>query len=353
MNRRVVMWVVVFLLAACAPTRAVFQIGPGTDAEGQPIVWPSAPEVPRFMYLGELTGERNFHREGEQAGQPAGHWWKWLVGFGEDQYVPLELQRPQSGLVDESGRIYVTDSSKQAVFVFDEINGELLVWDVAEPQAKFVSPAGIVLGNAGEILVADAELGVVERLRNDGAPLGTIGRGILKRPIGLARDPVNKRLYVADARAHDIKVFDDGGKLLKTIGRRGSGVGEFNFPTYLAFAKEKLYVTDSMNNRVQIFEAGGKPIGVFGQRGLFIGNLVRPKGVAVDDEGNIYVIESYYDHMLVFDSAGELLLAIGGTGKDVGHFYLPAGIWMDRNNRVFVADMFNGRIAVFQFLGGS
>ena len=87
-------------------------------------------------------------------------------------------------------------------------------------------------------------------------------------------------------------------------------------------------------------------------RGLYVGNLVRPKGVAADDEGNIYVIESMHDTLLVFDRQGRLLISIGGTGQDVGRFYLPAGVWVDRHNRVFIADMYNGRVAVFQFLGG-
>jgi DNA-binding beta-propeller fold protein YncE len=90
----------------------------------------------------------------------------------------------------------------------------------------------------------------------------------------------------------------------------------------------------------------------FGAPGLYVGNLVRPKGVAVDNEGHVYVIESYFDHLLVFSRSGEYLLPIGGTGQETGRFFLPAGVWVDARNRVFVADMFNGRVMVFQFLGG-
>ena len=90
----------------------------------------------------------------------------------------------------------------------------------------------------------------------------------------------------------------------------------------------------------------------FGQRGLYLGNLVRPKGVAVDSEGNVYVVESYYDSLLVFSTRGEFLLPIGGTGTATGRFYLPAGVWVDARNRVHIADMFNGRVVLFQFLGG-
>jgi DNA-binding beta-propeller fold protein YncE len=114
-----------------------------------------------------------------------------------------------------------------------------------------------------------------------------------------------------------------------------------------------LYVTDTMNSRIQVFSAEGEVLTrKFGARGLYLGNLVRPKGVAVDGEGNVYVIESYYDSLLVFSGRGEFLLPIGGTGKATGRFYLPSGVWVDTKNRVYVADMFNGRVVLFQFLGG-
>jgi DNA-binding beta-propeller fold protein YncE len=104
---------------------------------------------------------------------------------------------------------------------------------------------------------------------------------------------------------------------------------------------------------VQVFDPDGRVLEVFGERGLYVGNLARPKGVAVDDEGNVYVVESFYDHLLVFDPSGRFLLPVGGTGHAPGQFYLPAGVWIDSRNRVYVADMFNGRVSIFQFLGGS
>ena len=264
------------------------------------------------------------------------------------------MHRPQSGVVDAAGRIYVTDAANAAVYVFDRVAGELQVWDQAEGLANFVSPVGIALGSGGDILVADSQLGIVARLDASGSPRRSIGRGLLTRPSGLAYDPLGKRLYVSDTGAHDIKVFDDEGRLLKSIGRRGEEKGEFNFPTHLAFAGGELYVTDTMNSRIQVLSDEGAVVKMsFGALGTSVGNLVRPKGVAVDSEGNIYVIESLNDHLLVFNRGGELLLAIGGGGRDMGRFDLPAGVWTDSGNRVFVADMFNARVAIFQFLGGS
>lgn len=343
----------VLAIAACATEqmRAELVIG-GGDAAAKLQLWPAPPDVPRYMYAGELTGEANFRRP-EQDNGGFGGLLRWIAGIVAGDAAPVVLQRPQHGVVDDRGRIYVTDASRQAVFVFDQQAGELLVWDKADGLRGFVAPAGIALGSNGEVLVTDAELGLVARLDRTGNPVGQIGKGLLKRPTGIARDPQRRLIYVADTYAHDVKVFDDEGRLVNLIGRRGEAPGEFNYPVYLAFARGELYVTDTMNSRVQVFSADGDVLQrQFGSRGLYVGNLVRPKGVAVDHEGNVYVMESYYDHLLVFDRLGRFLMAIGGTGTGIGKFFLPAGVWTDRRGRIFIADMFNGRVVVFQFLGG-
>lgn len=343
------------LLTGCAgvePVRGEMRYGMADAPEGTRLLWPQAPEVPRFLYAGTLTGEQNFRRGG---GEPSKlrNFGRWLVGLDDKPPSPLVLQRPAALIGDEHGRLFVSDTSRQAVFVFDEQAGALQLWEHAEGLLNFVAPSGLALGPNGGLFVADAELGFVVRLGATGEPRGVIGRGLLKRPTGLARDPREGLLFVADTYAHDIKVFDDAGTLVRVIGTRGDGDGEFNFPTHLAFAGGELYVTDTLNSRVQVFSTTGELLNRrFGQRGLYLGNLVRPKGVAVDGEGNVYVVESYHDSLLVFSARGEFLLPIGGTGTSTGRFYLPSGVWVDAKNRVYVADMFNGRVVLFQFLGG-
>lgn len=338
----------------CAGTRerATLHLGIEDAPEGRNLLWPAPPEVPRLQYAGQLLGESNFRTPGERKGGVTSVL-RWLVGLDERSDKPLVLQRPQSGTVDSQGRILVTDASRQAVFAFDVVAGEVRVWDRASAASGFVAPIGVAIGHDDEVLVTDAELGFVVRLDRTGKPIGSIGKGILKRPTGIARDAERGVLYVADTRAHDIKLFDDAGRLIDRIGHAGTGDGEFNAPTHIAFHAGALYVTDSLNNRVQVFDRDTHaPSRRIGKRGLYVGNLVRPKGVAADAEGNVYVIEGYYDFLLVYNSAGEFLMPVGGTGQGTGNFFLPAGVWSDANNRIYVADMFNGRVVVFQFLGG-
>jgi len=347
------------LLAACAGTgeKAVLQMraGDAPNADNRRIMFPpdSSDEVPRYIYLGQLVGEANFVTA-EPKKDTFGGILRWLAGLLAGDDKPIVLQRPQSGVVDEQGRILVTDISRQAVFVFDEVQGKLVLWEKASGLQNFVAPLGIALGANGEVYVADPELGYVARLDRNGNTLAPIGKNVLERPTGIAYDPVRHRLYVADTRASDIKVFDANGVLIEVFGKRGDGVGELSFPTFLALHDGALYVSDTMNARVQVLSADtGAYLSTIGARGMYVGNLVRPKGIGVDGEGNIYVVESYYDHLLVYNRDGDFLMAIGGgAGQNIGQYYLPSGMWVDARNRVFLADTFNGRVVVFQFLGG-
>lgn len=335
------------LLTACASGPGVLQYEYADQADRH--VWPGPPDTPRYQLVGQLTGEQNI--PGAAQSGLGSRILGWVAGLVSGKRVPVVLQRPQSGFVDDAGRIYITDVSRAAVFVFDEAAGKLLVWQSASRAIRFQTPVSITPGANGEILVVDAGLGRVIRLDAEGNPVGTIGDGHFVRPVGIARDAAGGRIFVADTQGHDIKVFSDDGELLETWGQRGEGPGEFNSPTYLTWADDRLFVTDTLNSRVQILDSDGGFIREFGRRGLFVGDLPRPKGVAVADNGVVYVVESYYDHLLVFTDRGELLLPIGGTGSGIGEFYLPAGVWTDRRNRVYVADAFNGRIMIFQYLG--
>lgn len=340
-------------LAACASGPSVVRIANGNAPDGNAVTWPApvTGEKARYRWIGELTGEDNIRlADGSQGGGLA-RAMRWIVGLDENARDRRVLQRPSAVTVDAGGRIIVADVSRQAVFVFDEARGRLDVWDQADTKTRFAAPVALALESDGKLLVSDAELKRVVRLSVDGTPINSFGQGVLQRPAGIAHDAKARMTYVADAHAHDIKVFDERGLLVDTLGARGEGRGEFNFPTHLTYVAPNLYVTDSLNARVQVINISEREHRMVGSRGVYLGNLVRPKGVAVDRGGRLYVVESFYDHVLVFNPLGQLLIGVGGTGNGAGQFFLPAGVWVDQRDRVFVADMFNGRVAVLQFLG--
>jgi DNA-binding beta-propeller fold protein YncE len=337
------------LLSGCAAPQKAFQY----VGEEEGLIWPQQPDVPRYQYVGQLAGEHNFVAAGSSKFKDKMiKALKWMVGLFSSKRQVVVLQRPQGGMVGDDGRIYVTDVGRPGIYVFDKELGKFHHWKWADKDGGFLSPIAVAQATNGEILVTDSELGIVVRLDKEGEPLGSIGKGILKRPTGIAVDPTSGFMFVADAHEDNIKVFSDTGDLVDVIGVSGENVGEFNGPLHMVYSRGKIYIIDALNARVQVITAEGDYLKGFGKRGLFVGDIPHPKGIAVDSEDNIYVVESYHDHLLIYNSDGEFLLPIGGTGNKIGQFYLPAGVWADKQDRIYVADMFNARVMVFQYLGG-
>ena len=65
-------------------------------------------------------------------------------------------------------------------------------------------------------------------------------------------------LALADASEGNVKLFDPAGRLLATLGRNGSGPGEFQQPRFPRFGVDgRLFVGDGQLNRITEFESAG------------------------------------------------------------------------------------------------
>jgi DNA-binding beta-propeller fold protein YncE len=87
----------------------------------------------------------------------------------------------------------------------------------------------------------------------------------------------------------------------------------------------------------------------FGQLGYQSGTLSRPKGIALDSDGNVYVVDALFETVQVFDSEGRLLYYFDSTGSEEENFVLPSGIYIGPRDRIYVADSYNQRVQVFRY----
>jgi len=73
-----------------------------------------------------------------------------------------------------------------------------------------------------------------------------------------------KQLFICDFSNHCIKVFDESGTYLQTIGRRGRGPGDLFAPKNIAFhPKSGLWVNEAFGRRIQCFDINGKSKAIF------------------------------------------------------------------------------------------
>lgn len=312
--------------------------------ETSTLVWPSAPEVPRVVFVQTLSRpadlgiSKNFFAR--------------LVDivFGE---TPARLIRPMA-VLDDGDMLYVADPGAKGVHRFDKKAGKYDLIQLANKQ-PMLSPVGLALGDKHSVWVTDSALGAVYLIKlgaEFAEPMALAEK--LGQPTGIAFDARLSKLFVADTTAHSIRVFGPGGTLLATIGKRGTDQGEFNYPTMLWHSfNGQLMVTDSLNFRTQIFDASGRFVTQFGRVGDSTGDTPRQKGVATDRFGHIYVVDSVLHGVQIFNESGQLLLSLGGLGEAPGEFRVPSGIFVGTDDMIYVADAYNQRVQVFKYVGGA
>ena len=327
------------LLAGCAkPAGVLF------EASDALIVWPPPPDEPRVRYVGQLRTADALH-----ASRSA------LQQLGRALFGP---STPEGMLV---GPIGVSTDNGERAFVADRAAGAVHVYNLkrrthdrwAPPIADFprFEPVALTYDPGGRLFVADPAGGVVHVFDAGGQHLGTLGDGVLERPVGLAFRASDQQLYVSDTGAHRVAVLSMQDTLLTTIGRRGSGPGEFNFPTFLTLDRDgRLYVSDSLNSRVQVFSPEGDFERSVGSRGDMPGYFAQPKGVAVDDRGHLFVVDANFEAVQIFDERGAVLMSFGQEGHGPGEFWLPVDLQIDESGRIWVADSYNRRVQVFELI---
>ena len=182
----------------------------------------------------------------------------------------------------------------------------------------FVWPHGIHVDRDGNVWVTDSRAASAEELTKypgegnkgsvvvkfgpDGKVLMTLGKpGVrgnppdaLTDPTDVVTDPANGDVYVAESHTNvadpalvaRISVFNKDGAFLRTIGKTGTGPGEFRTPHALEFdSRGRLVVADRHNHRVQVLTKDGKFVAEHDEFG-------RVSGLAIDAQDVIYTADS-------------------------------------------------------------
>jgi tripartite motif-containing protein 71 len=151
-----------------------------------------------------------------------------------------------------------------------------------------------------------------------------------------------------------------GGEVLQSGGQPGNGSGQFNYPRGVAVDQNgDIYIADSRNHRIQklngktgkfIREFGGFA-GVTGDPKKLLsdsqGKLNEPNGVTVGPDNLIYVVDTWNERLQVFSTDGKFKKAIA---SDDG-FYGPRELLVDAKGFIYVADTGKHRIVKFDSKG--
>ena len=105
---------------------------------------------------------------------------------------------------------------------------------------------------------------------------------------------------------------------------------------------KKVYIADWDNSRVQVLSFQGEFLAQFGKEVLY-----QPWGISVTED-HIFVTDPGINTLVQFcKNSHQLLNRAGGKGSNEGQLLGPRGLSVDWNGDVFVADSLNHRVSVF------
>ena len=142
---------------------------------------------------------------------------------------------------------------------------------------------------------------------------------------------VEGKVYVADAKANCVFIFDPAGKLLK------KAEGGLKGPSALAFGEGRLFVADTGNSRIAVFDADGKPLWTFAGEGQAPGQLKAPLGVSYGPDSRVYVSNTGNSRVDVFNSDGIYLYGFPVAKADGSVKLNPHKIALGYSGDVYVS----------------
>ncbi len=269
---------------------------------------------------------------------------------------------------------------------------------------QFGYPRGIARSPDGKVFIAD-KTARIQRFDQHGS--FEIGWSMPQReagkPVGLGVH-ADGRVFVADTHYHRVIVFTPDGEELSRFGELGTGDGQFQLPTDVAFddrgfvyvseyngndrvtrwsevpgstgveyafesvfvagpvagrvlrrpsalavdGEQTLWIADACNHRLLRFDLDGKLLAEFGEMGKAAGQLRYPYDIDVDDDGNLLVCEFGNCRLQWFDPAGRSLRVWGKPGRELGELSSPWGAVVGKDGLVFVLDSLNARVQVIR-----
>ena len=270
-----------------------------------------------------------------------------VAGNGEDGYggdggpaVEAVLNRPADVAVDRIGNLYITDRRNNRIRRVDPSGTITTFAGTGEPgyggdggpavAARLLGPGGLALDGAGNLYFADGS-NRIRRVDRSGTITTVAGTGThgfsgdggpaiaarLWFPYAVALDG-RGNLYFSDNANHRVRKVDRFG-IITTVA--GVGLSSYN-------------------------PGPGPAVEVA---------LDRPSGLAVDRTGNLYIADSYYNHIRRVDAGGTISI-IGGDGRNgysgdggpakEAQLFFPRGLALDNAGNIYVTDTWNHRVRV-------
>jgi DNA-binding beta-propeller fold protein YncE len=262
--------------------------------------------------------------------------------------------------------------------------------DGAATRARFHEPYGIAVDNAGNIYAADrhnhcvrrvdAASGTVTTFAGNGSSGfsgddGPASRAGMVEPNGLALDPEQKRLFIADVADHRVRVVDLASRVIRTFAGTGEAMhsgdggpaaasGIHGARAVKVAADGTVYILERQGSTLRAVDPRAgiiRTVAGTGERGYSGDNgpataatFDAPKELAIDREGNLLIVDTENHAIRRIDVRTGVVVTLAGSGRQGGDgdggparaaaLDRPHGATVAADGSIYIGDTNNHRI---------
>ena len=249
------------------------------------------------------------------------------------------LAHPRGIAVNSKGLIAVTDCDGDCIWIFDKEGNYLR--KIGDNLELFTIPSGITFINDSEILVADELNCSIKQFNvHTGKKVKSFGKrgekvGEFQNPMGVCMDSQG-RVIICDFHNNRIQVFTKEYEPLFRFGAEGDGLRSLDGPSACVFSQNTFIVTEPRNHCLKIFDGTGNFLDKIGDKGEGDGQLNWPRDLCIEKSGN-------HNNILVCDGENKRIVqfTVEGsyTGKTVTKLQSPTGIATTPDGKILVSDL--------------
>jgi len=306
-----------------------------------------------------------------------------------------QLFQPSAIALGYGGNLYIADTGTERVRQVTASGaiatlagtgiGAASADGVAAAAATLNAPMGVAVDPAGNILIADTNNQRIRQVGAGGLILGAAGTGAsgigpeglppshtpLRSPRAVCVDHAGT-LYIVDTANHRVLRAPPNGVVTTAAGNGAPGdagdggparLAQLNQPSGCALdSSGNLFIADTFSHRIRKVTAAGiiatvagtgDPGSVGDEGAATAAALSAPRGVAVDDNGNIFIADTGNHRIrqitpdgVIHSIAGQNGAGFAGDGglATSARLNTPGGLFLDGSGALYVADTNNNRV---------